>query len=207
MKLYDITLPLVVGLAEWPGDAPYRLEQTARLVEGDSVNLSRIEMSVHIGTHTDAPYHFLPNGATAERIDLSAYLGPARVVDVRGKRLICREDLPLTGLSETPRLLLKTDAWTDHTCFPEVIPLLAPDVPDWLQTQGVVLLGLDVPSVDAIDSKDLPIHHALARCGIAILEALDLADVPEGCYELLALPLKLVGTDGSPVRAVLRSLE
>jgi len=207
MTIYDISLPLVAGLAEWPGDAPYRLERTARLDAGDTVNLGRVEMSVHFGTHIDAPYHFLSHGATVEQLDMNSYIGPALVVDVRGKSLIRREDLAHIALKDTPRLLLKTAAWTDHTRFPETVPVLDTDVPAWLKAQGVILIGLDVPSVDAIDSKDLPTHHALAECGIAILEGLDLAEVPEGCYELIALPLKLVGADGAPVRAILRSLE
>ena len=102
------------------------------------------------------------------------------------------------------RVLLRTDAWTDITRFPEQIPVIAPDVPAYLQARGVVLLGVDVPSVDPIDSKDLANHYALAACGIRILESLRLVDVPAGDYELTALPLKLVGADGASVRAVLR---
>ena len=105
----------------------------------------------------------------------------------------------------TTRLLLKTGAWPDGAPFPERIPLLSPDVPAWLDAHGIRLLGLDVPSVDAIDSHDLPIHHALAAAGVHILESLDLSAVPAGVYELIALPLRIAGGDAAPVRAVLRT--
>jgi arylformamidase len=102
-----------------------------------------------------------------------------------------------------PRLLLRTGAWADHSRFPERVPTIACDVPAFLRSRGIKLLGIDVPSVDTIESKDLPNHHALARCGIHILESLDLSGVEPGLYQLSALPLRLVGADAAPVRAVL----
>jgi arylformamidase len=206
VALYDITLPVSAALAGWPGDAPYRFGWSCTKAGGASVNVGQLSCSIHTGTHTDAPYHFDDRGVTTERLPLSAYLGPARVLDVAGRLLIRRDDLSGVDLERTPRLLLRTGAWKDHGRFPDSIPVLAEDVPDWLAERGVVLLGMDVPSVDVLDSKTLPVHHALGRHGIAILESLDLSAVPEGVYELIALPLKLVGADGSPVRAVLRTL-
>ena len=206
MKLYDITLPVDGRLAGWPGDAPYRLEWTCTRAGGASVNLGQVSLSLHTGTHTDAPYHFDDAGVRVDAVPLAAYLGPARVVDVSGRPLIGRADLEWIDVTSAPRLLLRTGAWADHGRFPESVPTLAPDVPAWLHGRGVVLVGVDVPSVDALDSKDLPVHHALGRHGIAILESLDLGGVPEGVYELIALPLRLAGADGSPVRAVLRAI-
>ncbi len=206
MKFYDVTLSVDERLAGWPGDAPYRLEWTCTRAGGAAVNLGQVSLSLHTGTHTDAPYHFDDAGARLDAVPLSAYLGPARVVDVSGRPLIRRTDLEQLDFTSAPRLLLRTGAWADHRRFPEAIPTLTPDVPAWLHECGVVLVGVDVPSVDALDSKDLPVHHALGRHGVAILESLDLSGVPEGVYELLALPLRLAGADGSPVRAVLRAL-
>ena len=120
--------------------------------------------------------------------------------------MITPDALQNLDLQSTPRVLFKTGAWRDHTRFPLEFPLLDEAMPAWLKARNVVLIGLDVPSVDSPDSKDLPIHHALGEQNIAILESLLLRDVPAGVYELLALPLKLVGADGAPVRAVLRSL-
>jgi arylformamidase len=207
VTLYDVSLPLTTTLAGWPGDAPFRFEWSCTKASGASVNVGRVSCSIHTGTHVDAPFHFDDAGATTERLPLGAYLGPARVVDVAGRALIRRTDLPDVNLVGMRRLLLRTGAWKDHARFPETIPVLDEDVPTWLADRGVILLGFDVPSVDVLDSKTLPVHHALGRHGIAILESLDLSAVPEGAYELIALPLKIVGADGSPVRAVLRTLD
>lgn len=203
-QIYDITLPMSASLACWPGDAPFRFDWTCRKTDGESVNVGQISMSIHTGTHIDAPFHFSDAGPTVENLPIEPFIGPARVIDLSDRRTIRRQDLEPFDLSQTPRVLFRTGAWLDHRRFPETIPTMAPDVPGWLASQGVILVGVDVPSVDAIDSKDLPIHHALGENRIAILESLHLASVPEGIYELIALPLKLVGADGAPVRAILR---
>ena len=200
---YDITIPVREGLAVWPGDAPYQFALGGKMSEGESVNVGVVSMSTHTGTHADSPFHFLPDGATVDAIAPSVYVGPCQVADVTGHALIGMDSLAGLDLAEPPRLLLKTGGWTDHTTFPDHVPTLAPDVPEWLAERGVVLLGVDVPSVDAIESEDLPNHHALAARGIHILESLDLAAVPPGRYHLTALPLRLVGADASPVRALL----
>jgi arylformamidase len=205
-RIYDITIPVHDGLAVWPGDTPYHFQLGWKMRDGDSVNVGAVTMSCHTGTHADAPFHFLPEGDGIGALDVAPFVGPAFVVDVTGRSVISVEDIDRHGLDfyNLPRLLLKTGGWTDYTQFPETIPIIAPDVPDYLAEQGVILLGVDVPSVDAIDSKTLPNHHALAAAGIAILESLDLRHVPPDAYELSALPLRLMGADGSPVRAVLR---
>jgi len=201
--LYDITIPVREGRAVWPGDEAYRFRLGWAMSEGASVNVGTVTMSVHTGTHADAPFHFDPSGVGAGELDLTPYIGRAVVVDVRGRKVVGQEALADVDLVDAPRLLLKTDAWTDHDAFPESVPTLATDVPAYLAAYGVLLVGVDVPSVDAIDSKDLPIHHALDAAGIRILESLDLHLVPPGYYNLIALPLRLMGADGSPVRAIL----
>lgn len=206
MSLIDISLPLHPGLAPWPGDTPFTFVRNARKAEGASVNLGSICMSVHVGTHADAPYHFHEEGAMSESFDLSTFIGPAIVVDVSGRDTITPQDFDGLDLRATPRVLLKTGAWTDYARFPAFIPTLHPDMPAYLHAQGVLLVGFDVPSVDVEDSKDLPIHHALGDYRISILEGLLLRDVPCGVYELLALPLNIIGADGAPVRAVLRTV-
>ncbi len=204
MKIYDITMPVQEGIAVWPGDAEYQFTLGWKMADGQSVNVGTVSMSVHTGTHMDAPFHYEAEGAGAGELDLSAYLGPAIVVEVTGQNPIERTALEHLDFSQTPRLLLKTGAWSDRARFPEAVPTLASDVPAWLGEKGVVLVGFDIPSVDELESKDLPLHHALNNAGIRILESLDLAAVPPGAYELIALPLKLMGADGSPVRAILR---
>jgi arylformamidase len=206
MRIHDITLSLRDELPCWPGDTPFRFRLAWSKAQGATVNVGQISSTVHIGTHVDAPFHFDEGGATIDALALDPFLGPARVADVRGREVIRVEDLDPLDLSGTPRLLLRTDGWLDHSRFPESIPVVEEDVPAYLRDRGVILLGLDVPSVDRIDSKDLPIHHSLGSHGIAILESVDLTRVEPGVYELIALPLKVVGADGSPVRAVLKEI-
>ena len=204
MTIHDITLTLGDGRAGWPGDTPFRFDLAWSKVKGAMVNVGRVSTSIHVGTHVDAPFHFDDTGPTVDALDLDPFLGPARVVDVRGLGSIRVEHLEGVDLEGTPRLLLRTDGWLDPARFPESVPVLDLAVPAFLKSRGVVLIGLDVPSVDAIDSKDLPIHNALGSRGIAILESIDLTRVEPGVYELIALPLKIQGGDGSPVRAILR---
>ena len=207
MTLIDITLPMSNALASWPGDTPCDFRLAWQMSEGASVNVGSLTTSVHSGTHADAPFHFQPDGRTIDQLDLTPFVGPAVVVDVRGRDVIRLEDFPAqVDFRATPRVLLKTDAWLDITQFPKSIPVLAPGVATALRARGVTLIGVDVPSVDVLDSKDLPVHHEIGRCGIYILENLNLRDAAPGTYELIALPLKVVGADAAPVRAVLREV-
>ena len=212
MKLWDISRTLSNDLAEWPGDEPCRFRLTREKMKGASVNLGAISMSLHNGTHADARFHFDADGESIEKASLQTYLGRATVVDLwqafldpKEKHLITIEDLrpSAEAIAATSRILVKTGRWTDSTLFPKQIPVIAADVPAWLQKNGVKLLGLDLPSVDEIDSKSLQNHHALAHAGIAIIESLDLSNVASGIYHLAALPLKIAGGDGAPMRAIL----
>ena len=212
MKIWDISRTLSEDLAEWPGDEPFHFRLTRTLAEGQSVNLGAISMSVHNGTHADAQFHFDGKGESIEKAPLEIYLGRAVVVDLTGtfsrskeKHLITIEDLQphAEEIAETSRLLIKTGRWNNSAHFPDRIPVIAADIAAWLQKNGVKLLGLDLPSVDEIDSKSLQNHHALARTGIAIVESLDLSRVGPGVYNLAAVPLKIARGDGAPLRAVL----
>ncbi len=212
MKIWDISRTLSNDLAEWPGDEPFHFRLTKKMAEGHSVNLGAISMSVHNGTHGDARFHFDTNGESIERAPLEIYVGRAVVLDLteaflgsKDKHLITLEDLRPRSeeIAETSRLLVKTGRWSETTVFPNQIPVIAADVPTWLQKNGVKLLGLDLPSVDEIDSKSLQNHHALARAGVAIIESLELSGVGPGIYNFAALPLKIASGDGAPMRAVL----
>jgi arylformamidase len=212
MKIWDISRTLSNDFAEWPGDEAVHYRLTRELVKGQSVNLGAITMSVHNGTHADARFHFDIKGESIDKAPLDIYVGRATVVDLaqaflrsKEKHLITTEDLKphAEDIAATSRLLLKTGRWRDSTIFPNRIPVIAADVPAWLQKNGVKLLGLDLPSMDEIDSKSLQNHHALARAGVAIVESLDLSEVAAGMYNLAALPLKIAGGDGAPMRAVL----
>jgi arylformamidase len=210
MKLWDVSRRLTGELAPWPGDTPFSYKLVSQIATGSSVNVGAITMSVHNGTHADAPFHFDNAGSAIEALPLESYFGSCVVVDLKGRfsenrRLIEIGDRAPneSAMSESRRLLIKTDVWTDSSVFPSWIPVIAPGVAEWLQVRNLVLIGFDVPSVDAIDAKVLANHHARARAGICIVESLDLSAVEEGLYQFAGFPLKISGGDGAPVRAVL----
>jgi arylformamidase len=207
VRIHDITRPVTKGIPVWPGDTPYDFRFVAKIAEGSSVNVGRVEMSVHTGAHTDAPLHFDDRGADVASVPLSKYLGPCVVVDVRagGAGGIEPQHLPAhadEAVRRTKRLLVRSYV-KRPAAFDEDMTHATPALADWLQERGAVLFGIDTDSMDAFDSKDLPAHNRLNRHAIAILEGIDLSSVKPGEYELIALPLRLVGADASPVRAVL----
>lgn len=205
--LYDITRTVSPNSAVWPGDAAFQAAPVSELARGHAVNLTTMTLSPHTGTHIDAYYHYEPDGAHPAAMPLEAYIGPARVVTVekRGGALMPDDfrHLNLTGLE---RLLLHSwvsDLPDDE--WPPEFPYLSVELIAWLAALGVRLIGLDSPSVDAFDSTELRCHHALSQYKMVNIELLQLRGVPDGDYELIALPLKLDAVCGSPVRAVLRT--
>lgn len=206
MRIFDISRPLVNGMPVWPGDTAFQFEVSWSMEESGSVNVGRLELSTHTGTHVDAPFHFDSEGKRIIELDLGLYIGPVRVIDMVGKESIAAADLIDINLDGLKRVLFKTLAWQNPAQFPEKIPHIEPDLGPFLASKGVKLIGVDVPSVDPIDSKDLPGHHSLNENGIHILESLLLDGIEPGDYELIALPLPLAEGDGSPVRAILRQL-
>ncbi|MEM7201883.1 MAG: arylformamidase [Planctomycetota bacterium] len=209
MRLYDISEPISPATAVFPGDTPFSREWVMRLDAGASCNVSTVTMSVHCGTHADAPLHFVADGADSASWSLDPYLGRCRVVHLSGHGeppLLRPEDLTGERLTGVERLLVRTSASHDPTTFDAGFTALGPAAAEALVAAGVRLIGIDTPSMDHATSQELPAHHVLARGGVAILENLDLSTVPPGEYELIALPLRIVGSDSSPVRAVLREL-
>ncbi len=205
MPIIDISTVLSSQAAPWPGDTPVVIHHELLMDEGASVNLSSLRMSLHSGTHVDAPWHFSMTGAKLDTVDIEVYVGPAVVVDVEGFDTISAEVIDSRVGTWQPRVLLRTSSWLDRSVFPTRIPLLTPQAIDLLADHRVTLVGLDVPSVDAIESKTLPNHNRLLSAGIHILESAWLEDASPGVYELIALPLKISDGDASPVRAILRS--
>jgi arylformamidase len=202
--IYDISPPITERLKVWPGDTPPSREVLLDMDRGDNLTLSTLRATVHLGAHADAPSHYGAGAPAIHERSLDHYLGPCQVVRVaaaRGTR-ITLEQLP--GPVRAPRVLIATGTFPDPEDFNTGFAALSPELVRRLHEQGVKLIGIDTPSVDLFESKDLPGHQAFLRCDMAILEGLVLDDVPEGVYELIALPLKLVGFDASPVRAILR---
>lgn len=208
LEIIDITRAITPSLAVWPGDTPFSIQPLMALTDGDSVNLTTLTLSSHTGTHADAHFHFAADGATLDRMPLTAYIGPATVVTVaRESGPLTPADFPDLDWTGVERLLVHSAA-SDLPLeqFAENFVYPSPELADWLGRHGVLLFGCDAPSMDHLTSRELPGHNALQRNGIAILEGLLLAHVPDGDYELIAPPLKIVGGDGSPVRAVLRTI-
>lgn len=204
--IYDISPPLTPDLAVWPGDTPLHRKVLMELDRGDTVTLSTLTATVHLGAHADAPSHYGRGAAGIDQCALDLYLGPCQVMQVRidGGSRIRPDQLPEPVRSE--RLLLSTGTYPDPNRWTSQFAALSPELVDALHDQGVKLIGIDTPSVDLPDSKDLPAHKRFLAHSMAILEGLSLSEVPAGEYELIALPLRLVGFDASPVRAVLRPL-
>jgi len=204
--VYDITPPVTESLAVWPGDTPMSREILLDMKAGANLTLSTLRATVHLGAHADAPSHYGRDAATIESRALDLYLGPCQVlrVDVeRGKRI---EPRHVAGRVSEKRVLFATGTFPDPERFREDFASFAPETIDALHELGVRLAGIDTPSVDPFSSKDLEAHHRFLAHDMAILEGIVLKDVPEGKYELIALPLKLAGFDASPVRAILRTL-
>lgn len=209
--LYDITPAVTPDLGVWPGDTPLTREVLLDIAKGDTVTLSTLRATVHLGAHADGPNHYTRAGSGISERPLTHYLGPCRVVSAnvaRGAR-VRLEDLVLRDLDaiDAHRVLIRTGTFPDPNAWNSDFAALDPSLVDALAGKGVITVGIDTPSVDLQDSKDLPSHAAFARHDMAILEGLRLTGVPDGRYELIALPLKLLGFDASPVRAVLRTLD
>ncbi len=203
--IYDISPSITESIAVFPGDTSPRREVLMDMRRGDALTLSTLRSTVHVGAHADAPSHYGADAPTIEQVELQMYIGPCQVIHVTVSRgALLAPDAISADISE-PRVLFATGSYPDPGTFNTDFAALSPELVDWLAECGVRLVGVDTPSVDPADSKDLLAHKAFLRNDMYILEGLVLSDVPEGRYELIALPLKLVGFDASPIRAVLRT--
>ena len=204
--LYDITPAVTAALAVWPGDTPPSREVLTDLKRGDSITLSTLRATVHLGAHADAPSHYGRDAVSIEARPLDLYLGPCRVVRIPAARgtHIAPSDIPPHVRGE--RVLIATGTYPDPERFNDDFAALEPATVDLLHERGARLVGIDTPSVDLFSAKALVAHARFLAHDMAILEGLALTHVPEGTYELIALPLKLTGFDASPVRAVLRTI-
>lgn len=205
--IYDITPPIEPALAVWPGDTMPSREILCDLARGDNITLSTLRATVHLGAHADAPSHYGRGAPSIEARPVDFYLGMCQVIHTfvpRGRRVGISD---LKSPIHAPRVLFRTETYPDPHHFNQDFAALEPSLIEHLAKHDVRLVGLDTPSIDLFDSKDLPAHHMCLRYDLAILEVLNLKAVPEGIYELIALPLKLVGFDASPVRAILRTVE
>lgn len=206
-KIYDISLPLNIRTKVFPGDTPLQYNFLHHVETGDSVTLSDFTCTTHIGTHADSPFHYLEGEQTIGELDLDLFIGTCHVVRVNPMVTtpIMPDELP--EINVFPQRILfctttenKYNEWTNNYRTPSI------QLIDFLHKKGVKLMGIDTPSVDAVNTNDAPIHKRIFNTGMVILENLYLNEVPEGEYELIALPLKFTELEASPVRAILRTL-
>jgi len=202
----DISQPLHDNTAHWPGDTPFSYGLAYTKEQTGSVNIGRMTTSLHSGTHVDAPFHFDENGQKILDLEIDIFIGRARIIDVSHCEKVGRAELEPFDLDGVTRLLLRTSVPNNPEKFPERIPYLCEDLGPFLKEKGIRLIGVDVPSVDPLDSKDMAAHHSLHKNGVHILENVMLDHVEPGDYELIALPLPLRDADGSPVRVVIRPI-
>lgn len=205
-KVYDISPPLTSAIGVFPGDTPLSQHVLMDMHKGDRLTLSTLNSTVHLGSHVDAPSHYGVDAPHIGHLPLDLFLGPCQVIHVtveRGVR-IAKSHLPCPVQSE--RVLFRTDSFPNPNAWNKDFCALSPELVDYLNECSVRLVGIDTPSVDDSSSQTLSAHHRCLQHQITILEGLVLTDVPGGRYELIALPLKLMGFEASPVRAVLREM-
>ena len=204
--IFDISPAITPKLAVWPGDTPLSREVLMDLARGDNITLSTLRTTVHLGAHADGPSHYGKDAPSIDERSLDHYLGPCQIIRVnveRGARIL---PAMLPGKVSAPRVLFATGTFPNPENWNADFAALSVELIDFLHDRDVITVGIDTPSVDLFESKDLPVHKAMLRNDMSILEGLVLKDVPEGLYELIALPLPLVGFDASPVRAILRTM-
>jgi arylformamidase len=216
MKIHDVSVLVHNGIPTWPGDPKFSMNLASSIAKGGVVNLTRLDMGAHTGTHMDAPFHFYGDGAGIDELPLDVLLGPCRVFDLSditghiSAATLETCDWRGSGGTGVTRALFKTRNsrhWANNDSeFDKEFIALTGDAAMQLVHRGITLVGVDYLSVEAYGSKTHPVHDTLLGAGVVIIEALNLSEVAAGDYELIALPLKLKGADGAPARVVLRSL-
>lgn len=201
-KVIDISPEIREDIAVFPGDTPFQRDEILSFEKSNNLVLSSIKTTVHLGAHTDAPSHYHKDGETMEKVDLSHYIGDCQVIEVSRKaERIKPEHLEVEITS--PRVLFKTNSFPNPYQWNDDFMALSPELIEFLKKKNVLLVGIDTPSVDPANDKDLLSHNAIFKAQMNILEGIVLTHVPQGKYQLLALPLPIKNGDASPVRAVL----
>jgi arylformamidase len=206
MKLIDVTVPLDASLPTYPGNTPFSIEAVKRIARGDSSNVSTLHMSAHAGTHVDAPRHFFDEAGGADALPLEMMVGRTRVVEITSRSGIGAEQLADLDLSDDVRILFKTSnsrLWASPEFHTDYVGVTASGA-EHLIAHGIKVVGVDYLTVEEFKKPGAPAHHVLLGGGAIIIEGLNLRDVDPGIYDMLCLPLRVVGADGAPARVLLR---
>jgi arylformamidase len=207
MRIIDVSVPLDQNLPTYPGNTPFTLTPVKRISDGGSSNVSELRMSAHAGTHVDAQRHFFDDAPGAEGVPLDLLMGRARVIDVQSARAVGAEELAAIDLSQDTRVLIKTrnsDLWGSPEFHTDYVGITESGA-RMLVDRGVKVVGVDYLSVEQFRKPGAPAHHVLLGAGTIVIEGLNLRDVAPGVYDLICLPLRIVGTDGAPARVILRT--
>ena len=203
----DISVPVRNGMPHWPTDAAPKIEWKLRIDRGDVCNVSALAINSHTGTHMDAPRHFIRDGQTLDRMPLEATLGPARVIEIKDKESIKPNELRPHRIQRGERIIFKTRnstrSWKTNA-FDENFVFISREAAEYLAQRKIQTVGVDYLSVGGFRKDGVETHQALLEAGIWIIEGLNLSKVKPGRYELVCLPLKVLGSEGAPARAVLR---
>jgi arylformamidase len=206
MKLIDVTVPLVPDMPLYPGNTRFQMDADKRIARGDSSNVSTLHLSAHAGTHVDAPRHFFDEAGGAETLPLELLMGRVRVIEITNREGVSADDLARINLSEDVRLFIKTAnsrLWNSSTFHTDYVGITE-DAARYLVSHGLKVVGIDYLSVERFKAPGAPAHRILLGNGTIVIEGLNLLDVEPGSYEMLCLPLRIVGADGAPARVVLR---
>ncbi len=204
-EFWDISVPITASMPTWPGSEGFTLTRVQALMLGDQVNESHVAMGAHVGTHVDAPLHFLASGAAIDELPLSALMGPVQIIEVSSAPHVFICDVENALDASTKRVLIKTSnsgKWGSTGAFDSDYVSLAPDTARWLADRDLALLGIDYLSIEEFGGSG-DVHRALLNAGVVVVEGLNLSDVEPGNYWLACLPLRIVGAEGAPARAVL----
>lgn len=203
----DISVPLENGMVEWPGDSPLRLSLLSEIARGDDLNVTAVSMTMHAGTHMDAPRHFFRDGKSIAEMPIDATAGPARVIEISDPEAVRAAELKAHRIRRGERILFKTQnsvrCWRERR-FCEDFVYVARDAAEHMVERGVRVVGIDYLSVGGFHKDLFETHQILLEAGVWIIETLDLRGVEPGRYDLICLPLRVPGSDGAPARAVLR---
>lgn len=206
----DVSIPLTSGMVHWPGDPAPSFERISEIEQGSEVNLTFCRMTAHTGTHMDAPCHFIAGGAGIETFPLSIAIGRAKVISVPNAAIVTKADLASQNIQPGDRILLRTrnsnQRWDDKEFYTSYAAIDA-GAAQFLLDRGIALIGVDYLSVGAFEGDGMETHRLLLGGGVWIVEGLNLSAVADGDYEMICLPLKIIGADGAPARVALRKIE
>ena len=207
-KWIDVSLTLKSNMVHWPGDPPFSIERVRKMDKGDTVNLSKITMGAHSGTHVDAPVHFIKGAKGVDRIAIDSLIGPARIIEIADADTIKEKELAGHGIMKGERILLRTRNSVNKILykdtFTEDFVHMEKDAAEFLVACGIKTIGVDYLSVGGYKKNGPDVHKMLLAAGILIIEGLDLTQTLAGHYDMICLPMKILDSDGAPARVILK---